>query len=242
MPPIAEKVYWSRYVYLWFNYALFEEVDTKDVNRARQIYQQLLKVIPHDKFSFNKAWTMFANFELRRNNLTAARKILGHAIGMATHDKIFDFYIDLEMQLGNIDRCRELFQRWLEWRPDNCKAWVKFSELEAELDDPERVRGILEIAVNQPSLDMPELVWKTYVDYEVGLGEAARARHLYKRLLEKTKHVKVWISFAQFEVEVGRIPAARAIFKEAFQYLKPVEHTEEVPPTHTLTSSLISSV
>eukprot|EP01128_Nolandella_sp_AFSM9_P004188 TRINITY_DN1840_c0_g1_i1.p1 TRINITY_DN1840_c0_g1~~TRINITY_DN1840_c0_g1_i1.p1 ORF type:complete len:575 (-),score=90.13 TRINITY_DN1840_c0_g1_i1:74-1798(-) len=227
LPPVAEKVYWSRYIFLWINYALFEELAAKDIDRTRQIYQTLLKVIPHDKFSFNKAWTLFAHFEIRQHNLSAARKVLGHAIGMAPSDKIFDFYIDLEVQLGNIDRCRELFQRWLQWRPDNCKAWVKFSELEAELQEPERVRGVLEIAVNQPALDMPELVWKTYIDYEVELGEPARARALYKRLLDRTKHVKVWISFAQFETEAGRIPAARAVFKEAFAFLKPVETTEE---------------
>lgn len=44
-----------------------------------------------------------------------------------------------------------------------------------------------------------------YIDYEVQLGEAANARNLYKRLLERTKHVKVWISYAQFEAEAGTL-------------------------------------
>jgi len=48
---------------------------------------------------------------------------------------------------------------------------------------------------------MPESVWKAYVDMEIELNEFDRVRLLYKRLLEKTKHVKVWISYAKFEEE-----------------------------------------
>ena len=29
VPPGAEKRYWRRYIFLWLNYALFEEIETK---------------------------------------------------------------------------------------------------------------------------------------------------------------------------------------------------------------------
>jgi len=38
---------------------------------------------------------------------------------------------------------------------------------------------------------MPELLWKAYIDFEVGLYETEKARELYERLLERTLHVKV---------------------------------------------------
>jgi crooked neck len=38
---------------------------------------------------------------------------------------------------------------------------------------------------------MPELLWKAYIDFEVGLNETEKARELYERLLERTLHVKV---------------------------------------------------
>jgi len=38
---------------------------------------------------------------------------------------------------------------------------------------------------------MPELLWKAYIDFEVGLSETEKARELYERLLERTLHVKV---------------------------------------------------
>ena len=39
VPPVAEKTYWRRYIYLWISYALFEELDARDVDRTRQVYR-----------------------------------------------------------------------------------------------------------------------------------------------------------------------------------------------------------
>ena len=64
-----------------------------------------------------------------------------------------------------------------------------------------RARSVFELAVNQPRLDMPELLWKQYIDFEVEQEEYDKARLLYKNLLSKTNHVKVWLSLAQFEIQ-----------------------------------------
>jgi len=40
---------------------------------------------------------------------------------------------------------------------------IKFAELEKGLGEEERARAIFEMAVNQPLLDMPELLWKAYI-------------------------------------------------------------------------------
>ena len=77
-------------------------------------------------------------------------------------------------------------------------------------------------------------------------------RHLYTRLLDRTKHVKVWISFAQFEAEVRSkrlrclyvvscvwsssgswatqvkaLDRARRVFEEADAHFKAEESKEE---------------
>ena len=67
--------------------------------------------------------------------------------------------------------------------------------------DTDRARSVFELAVNQPRLDMPELLWKQYIDFEVEQEEYDKARLLYKNLLSKTNHVKVWLSLAQFEIQ-----------------------------------------
>ena len=76
IPPITEKYYWRRYIYLWIFYALFEELKAGDIDRTREIYQMCIKIIPHKKFTFAKIWILFAKFEIRQKNLVAARKIL----------------------------------------------------------------------------------------------------------------------------------------------------------------------
>ncbi|TQN74233.1 Pre-mRNA-splicing factor CLF1 [Colletotrichum shisoi] len=202
VPPAHEKRFWRRYIYLWINYAIFEELQAKDAERARQIYKVCLELIPHKKFTFAKIWLLKAQFELRQGELTAARKTLGQAIGMCPKDKLFRGYIELELKLFEFLRCRTLYEKHIEWNPSNCQTWIKFAELERGLDDLERTRAIFELAVSQPVLDMPELLWKAYIDFEEEEGEYERTRELYERLLEKTDHVKVWISFAHFELNI----------------------------------------
>ena len=76
VPPVAEKLYWRRYIYLWIYYALFEELKAQDMEKTRDVYSMCIKLIPHKKFTFAKIWLLFAKFEIRQKNLTAARKIL----------------------------------------------------------------------------------------------------------------------------------------------------------------------
>lgn len=241
IPPTQEKRHWRRYIYLWIFYALWAETEARDPERARQIYSECLKLIPHRKFTFAKIWLLTAEFEIRRGQLSRARKTLGQAIGMCPKDKLFKGYIELELKLFEFVRCRTLYEKHIEWNPANCTAWIKFSELERGLDDLDRARGIFELAVNQPVLDMPELLWKAYIDFEEEEGEYARTRSLYERLLAKTEHVKVWISYAHFELNVpdadddpdaedqededkplspATIARARTIFERAYKSMK----------------------
>lgn len=200
VPPANDKNFWRRYVYLWINYALYEELETEDIERTRQIYKTCLELIPHKIFTFSKMWLYYAQFEIRQKNLQVARKSLGMAIGMCPRDKLYRGYIELEIQLREFDRCRILYEKFLEFNSENCVTWMKFAELETLLGDAERARAIYELAINQARLDMPELLWKGYIDFEVSQGEIELARQLYERLLDRTGHVKVWISYAKFEL------------------------------------------
>lgn len=76
---------------------------------------------------------------------------------MCPKEKLFRVYIDLESQLREFDRCRILYGKFLEYSPENATTWIKFVELETLLGDVDRARAIFNIAVQQPSLDMPEV-------------------------------------------------------------------------------------
>lgn len=237
VPPSKDKNFWRRYIYLWINYALYEEIEINDEERTRQIYKTCLDLVPHKLFTFSKIWLLYAQFEIRCKNLTTSRKALGMAIGKCPRDKLFRGYIDLEIQLREFDRCRILYQKFLEFGPENCITWMKFAELESLLGDIDRARSIFELAVNQPRLDMPELLWKAYIDFEVSLGETELARQIYERLLDRTGHVKVWISFAKFELSAEydksdettvdmNIELARRVYERANDYLRTLAEKE----------------
>ena len=203
LPPTQVKTHWRRYIYIWIFYALWEELDAKNVSRARDIYNACLSLIPHKKFTFSKIWLLKAQFELRHSqDLSLVRKTLGQAIGMFPKNALFKGYIALELQLFEFNRVRMLYEKQIAFNPTNSTAWIKFAELERGLDDVERARAIFELAVAQPELDMPELVWKAYVEFEEEESEWDRVRNVYERLVERSGHVKVWISWAMFEVGV----------------------------------------
>ncbi|XP_030577073.1 crooked neck-like protein 1 isoform X1 [Archocentrus centrarchus] len=230
MPPIQEKRHWRRYIYLWINYALYEELEVKDPERTRQVYQACLELIPHKKFTFAKIWLLFAQFEIRQKSLQAARKIMGTAIGKCPKNKLLKGYIELELQLREFDRCRKLYEKYLEFTPENCTTWIKFAELETILGDTDRARAIFELAIGQPRLDMPEVLWKSYIDFEIEQEEFENTRNLYKRLLQRTQHVKVWISCAKFELSVDgpdRLQKCRQIYEEANRGMRNCEEKEE---------------
>ncbi|PRQ28623.1 putative tetratricopeptide-like helical domain-containing protein [Rosa chinensis] len=166
VPPANEKRYWKRYIYLWINYALYEELDTGEVERAREVYRECLNLIPHKKFSFAKIWILAAEFEIRQLNLTGARHILGTAIGKAPKEKIFKKYIEIELQLAKIDRCRKLYDKYLLWNAQSCYVWIKYAEFEKSLGETERARALFELAISQLELDNPELVWISYAKFE----------------------------------------------------------------------------
>ena len=73
----------------------------------------------------------------------------------------------MEIQLREFCRCRTLYEKFLEVGPENVQTWMKFAELESLLGDSERARALYELAVNQPRLDMPEILWKAYIDFEI---------------------------------------------------------------------------
>ena len=135
IPPAQEKQYWKRYVYLWIYYAVFEELEMGDLDRASKVYDACLSIIPHKNFSFAKVWVYAAKLNVRRKNLDSARKLFGKAIGMCGKENIFIEYIALELTLGEVDRCRALYNKYLQAMPHNCKAWSRYADLERSVGE-----------------------------------------------------------------------------------------------------------
>lgn len=152
---------------------------------------------------------------------------------MCPKESLFKKYIQMEIDLREFDRARKLYEKYIEHDATNPVPWIAYASLEQLLADTARARGIYELGVRQPALSTPELLWKSYIDFEIGeidpdvdegeveggdadadaVGESkganggrGRVRALYERLVGLSGHWKVWIAWALFEgteVRVG---------------------------------------
>lgn len=52
-----------------------------------------------------------------------------------------------------------------------------------------------------------QVLWKSYIDFEIEQEEYEKTRNLYRRLLQRTQHVKVWMGTQNTEQGVNWIPA-----------------------------------
>jgi len=168
-------------------------------------------------------------YYLRQGNLDKARKTFGLALGKAPRPSIFAAYTDLEMKLVEIDRCRKIQEKFLETFPNSNKAWISYAKFESALGESERARAIFQLAIQQQEMEMPELVWKEFIEFEISNGENLRVKQLYEELLENSDHVKVWISYGCwiFGVNKKERDSARAIFRRGYQSLKQQGLNEE---------------
>jgi singapore isolate B (sub-type 7) whole genome shotgun sequence assembly, scaffold_10 len=138
---------------------------------------------------------------------------------------VFLFYIDMEYRLMNLDRCRKLYEKLLECSPSSCDAWCRYADFERSLEEMERASAIFELAIEQPALDTPEVVWKKYIDHEIECGNEDKVVELYERLLELAPHSKVFISYSQFE-SLKSMDKAREVLERGIALFKESHENE----------------
>lgn len=165
LPITEDKDSWRTYISIWIAYAFYEELKTKDIERARKVYTACIGIIPHTTFTFSKIWLMYAQFEQRNNNLTAARSILNQAIDICPRSKLYHGYIKMEMELGEYDKCRSLYRKFIEFQPKHCNIWIDFAKMETSLDEFDRAHTIFTLALKENCLDTPELLRKAYDEF-----------------------------------------------------------------------------
>ena len=49
----------------------------------------------------------------------------------------------MEEMLGNIPGCRQVFERWMEWEPEE-QAWLSYIKMELRYKEADRARAIYE--------------------------------------------------------------------------------------------------
>lgn len=223
IPPVSsERRLWKRYIFLWLERAAFLEAKVGDIDAADSVYRDVLKCIPHEKFTFGKVWLQYAKFLIRTTGtLDIARRLLGQAIGKCPKRSLFRGYISLERKADSRTRVRTLYQKYIDWGlGKQLDAWIEWATYEAEIGDLDRSFAIFEMAIRPEFLETNEFCWKAYVDHCIRFStDPELVRSLYERLLQLTQHVKVYLSYASFEAESGEEQRCRTIFRRGYDAL-----------------------
>lgn len=216
-PQDSEKLTkWRRYVFLWIRFALWEEFKQRQVENAREVWRQVLAVVPHERFTFAKLWVMVCEFEMRNASLQAARKVLGRAIGLTSGKpkaKVFRFYIELETKLGQLDRARRLYEKWVEVSLESSESvsvleeYVRFEEDLGEID---RCVALYDAAMNASTdPETPVVAFHPLTTLLASFVEFLRdhfhydhARSVFRQVLSAADSPHTWIEFALFELTI----------------------------------------
>ncbi|KAH3679715.1 hypothetical protein WICMUC_000746 [Wickerhamomyces mucosus] len=200
-PSSNTKNNWKRYIFLFIRHAIWEEFHG-EVEKVEEIFQNLTNLLKINKLNFSKIWILYSNFAIRQNNLIKARKLLGFALGTNPTSKIFKHYIELEIKLKEFDRVRQLYNKYLENFPENIEIWIKFSQLEYDLNDLDRSRAIYKLGLEIIQDDNGrEKLFDNYIEFEFNLQNYGLIRDIFNEKIELDKiTTKNWINFANWEV------------------------------------------
>ncbi|UKK02034.2 RNA processing protein [Theileria orientalis] len=218
IPKDKNRKLWRRYSYLWIYYAIFSELQLSSQDRAVQIYLKALEILPKD---FSKFYILLSQLYLRMGNLEKMRKTFGRGIGECKKAKIFENYAEIELKLGNVDRCRIIHSKYVESYPFTPQSWISFIDLELLLNEMGRVRGLCESAIEMDQMNNPELIWNKYLDIEKNVAQNYQnVQKLYQRLLLKTTHPKVFKEYSLYEFENGMHTNGRNVIEKGLEIYK----------------------
>ncbi|CAM9333479.1 unnamed protein product, partial [Discosporangium mesarthrocarpum] len=120
----------------WMKYAGWEE-SQKEYERARSIYERVLDV---DYRNQQTIWLKYAEFEMRSKFVNHARNVWDRAVALLPRvDQFWYKYAYMEEMLGHPAKARSIFERWMEWQPDD-NAWSAYVKFEMRQEDPAKGR------------------------------------------------------------------------------------------------------
>jgi crooked neck len=156
--------------------------------------------------------------ELKSRNVQHARNLFDRAVTLLPRvDQLWYKYVYLEELLQNVPGARQVFERWMQWEPDD-KAWQAYIKMEERYDESDRASVIYErwIAVRPDPR-----VWVKWAKFEEERGKLDKAREVFQTALQffgdeeeqVEKAQAVFNAFAKMETRLKEYERARVIYK-----------------------------
>ena len=216
----------------WVKYARFEE-DNKEYERARSVFERALEV---DHRS-SELWLRYAEFEMRNEFVNHARNLLDRAVQILPRvDFLWFKYVYMEEMLGDLAKCRTVFERWMKWMPDD-NAWLSYARFETRCERLQPAKIIMERYVNAYPCARSFLRFAKWAEFEA--KDISLARDIFEGALAELEpeeiNARVFKQFSSFEQRHGEYERARIIYKHAVQLFHLGEdndqYQKEIDPT-----------
>ena len=256
VPPIKEKKYWRRYIYLWINYALYEECICNNLKVTEEIYKNILDLIPHKEFTFSKIWILATNFYIRQKNLDKVRKLFGISMGICPRKKIINSYINLELQLGNNDRVKKIFQNFIQKFPGDSEIWTNFGKFEESIEEYQAAEilyiNAIKFLIENKNYSGLYQIYTNLIDLYLSNNLKEEKNKIHKKItkkfedllkdkkimetLDKNEKMNLWIKYANYLGRSKKLEEMDLIYRRA---IKDLIYTEENEDTKIEFSNLI---
>ncbi|KAM0828553.1 hypothetical protein ACQ4PT_067469 [Festuca glaucescens] len=166
----------------WNSYIKFE-LRYGEVERARAIYERFVAEHPRPD-----TFIRFAKFEMKRGEVERARHVYERAGDLLVDDEDAEEVPGFEKQFGDregiedaiVGKRRFQYEDEVRKNPLNYDSWFDYIRLEESVGNKDKIRDVYERAIANE-----------YLQFEIDEAEFDRARELYERLLDRTKHLKL---------------------------------------------------
>ncbi|KAJ0042507.1 hypothetical protein Pint_17915 [Pistacia integerrima] len=210
---LIRRVRWN--ISVWIKYAQWDE-SQKDFERARSVWERALEV----DYRNHTLWLKYAEVEMKNKFINRVRNVRDIAVTLLPCvDQLWYKYIHMEEMLGNVAGARQIFERWMNWMPDQ-QGWLSCIKFELRYNEVDRARQIFERFVQcHPKVT----AWIRYAKFEMKNGEVDRSRNVYEHAVEKLADDEeaelLFVAFAEFEERCKETERARCIYKFALDHI-----------------------
>merc|ERR1719502_421898 len=127
----------------WIKYATWE-ASQQEFRRARSIYERAL----HIEYQNVSLWLKYLEMEMKNKFVNHARNLFDRVTQLLPRvDQFWYKYAYMEELLANYAGARTVFQRWMEWEPED-GAWLQYVKFEERCKEIEKARRVMERYVN----------------------------------------------------------------------------------------------
>ena len=212
----------------WVKYARFEE-ESKEFERARSIFERALEVDPRS----GELWLRYAEFEMRNEFVNRARNILDRAVLILPRvDFLWYKYAYMEEMVGDVEKCKEVFERWMEWVPDE-GAWISYARFLIRVGRGTALAAsVMKRFVNVYPCAKSFLRMAKWAEYEA--KDISLTRQVFESALtelepEEARQPKIFRQFAAFEERQSEYERSRLIYRHAIQLLNISDDSSSYP-------------